>query len=636
VHIRFDGSPKAEQEYLWTKCKMVTGNIKRFKLNPIITASVINTKVIPIIRYPFGSIPLETGFLNEIGKFLARTVNKSPGTWSALQYDNIFAPTSKAGLGLIKPIDDYHCSLLDKLIHHGINAQNELTSKSTLTMLRLVRNRNTSKFLLERYKTRYPLTKVSVITAAAGAIEKIEEATNCTIQILSHNYPDFLPHEEIVTYLSKSRYAKRTLPKEKIYSLIDLVDYDPSTKKYTLKPRGSKSHPVNKSLKKAFCDPVTTRKIKTELYPYLDLLRENRDGFKFALHPPSDTQLNEQGAVIVYTDGSYSEGKAGSGIYFSDKNPKNQKIRTPGTQTNNAAEIYAAITAILLIPENTPVELRTDSALLVNVLTKRNRSHRRSNLASMIAHLLNIVKKKPAQVTVTKVKAHSGEHGNEMADKLAKIGRKKAENPTKIPGNFIKFRDTLLEGNIRKSLQNSLNDSYYNSTKVRRKRYTLKSTIPDLADKALENCNLHPSLKFRLLKLRYKMISCGDHWARTRYLDEVDRYCPACGNLHDRRHVLIHCKDNARHREALRKKLRLAMAKIDSYAAGSVQNPVIFHSILRAQPHKSIFEHITSDSKKLRLATAMLKVVAANVYDLLDAANTLIHRNKTPPENRAT
>ena len=58
----------------------------------------------------------------------------------------------------------------------------------------------------------------------------------------------------------------------------------------------------------------------------------------------------------VYTDGAcskngYKNAKAGYGIYFGEKDPRNVSKKIVGKQTNNVAELTAVIEAYYIIKE---------------------------------------------------------------------------------------------------------------------------------------------------------------------------------------------------------------------------------------------------------------------------------------------
>ncbi|KAI0746646.1 hypothetical protein C8Q80DRAFT_1176466 [Daedaleopsis nitida] len=145
--------------------------------------------------------------------------------------------------------------------------------------------------------------------------------------------------------------------------------------------------------------------------------------------------------VVVYTDGSCrGNGKVGStagvGVWWGKDDPRNVSERCPGDQTNNRAELLAIIRVLETAPVDRPLEIRSDSEYSIKSMNVwlsdwKRRSWRRGdgkevkNLPLVqYADLLLQWRRGAIQQTVTfkKVLAHSGEEGNEAADKLANQG----------------------------------------------------------------------------------------------------------------------------------------------------------------------------------------------------------------------
>ena len=141
--------------------------------------------------------------------------------------------------------------------------------------------------------------------------------------------------------------------------------------------------------------------------------------------------------IDVWTDGACeSNGKSraagGIGVYFGPNDPRNISEPLLGRQTNNRAEIHAAIRAIQAAKNfgYTSVTIHTDSQFLINSITKwvPGWIRRDWNLASGgpvvnkndFLELLEV--KKGIDVRWVKVAGHSGDIGNEEADRLAREG----------------------------------------------------------------------------------------------------------------------------------------------------------------------------------------------------------------------
>ncbi|XP_066595872.1 ribonuclease H1 isoform X2 [Prorops nasuta] len=103
-----------------------------------------------------------------------------------------------------------------------------------------------------------------------------------------------------------------------------------------------------------------------------------------------------------------------------------------GRQTNNMAEIRAVTVAAekALAAGVTKLKINTDSQFLINCITKWIKGWKRNNWKTSsgkdVINKLELLELeealKPLQVSWNYVKAHKGIHGNEMADKLARLG----------------------------------------------------------------------------------------------------------------------------------------------------------------------------------------------------------------------
>uniref|UniRef100_A0A1A9WGL9 Ribonuclease H n=1 Tax=Glossina brevipalpis TaxID=37001 RepID=A0A1A9WGL9_9MUSC len=152
-----------------------------------------------------------------------------------------------------------------------------------------------------------------------------------------------------------------------------------------------------------------------------------------------DFQINEDGYILVYTDGScFNNGGenacAGYGVYFGDDHPLNAAEPVTGRVTNNVGEIQAAIYAVRTAKSLGIDKLciSTDSQFLINAVvhwikgwkTKNWRLHNGDRVKNEVDFkvLDNLLEDKTIDVNWNHVKAHRGIKGNEMADKLAKTG----------------------------------------------------------------------------------------------------------------------------------------------------------------------------------------------------------------------
>lgn len=152
-----------------------------------------------------------------------------------------------------------------------------------------------------------------------------------------------------------------------------------------------------------------------------------------AKDPKMKNNLDKDQSTVVYTDGACQtvcgERLAGVGVWFGPNDERNISSLLPGElQTNQRAELYAAIAAMTEHSYSKSAEQHlivvTDSKYLVEGMLdwtyrweSRNEWPRIKN-ADLWQRLVTL-RNKLGQVSFVHVKGHSGNVGNEAADKLA-------------------------------------------------------------------------------------------------------------------------------------------------------------------------------------------------------------------------
>lgn len=150
---------------------------------------------------------------------------------------------------------------------------------------------------------------------------------------------------------------------------------------------------------------------------------------------PAVDEGDPEDMLHVYTDGACSNNgttgvaRAAIGVYWGPNNPMNISERLPGRQTNNRAEIHAAVRACEQVHSLgcRNVTIYTDSAFLINSITKWmdgwiKRGWKLSDGQAVknkedFQELLRAAE--GLRIKWVHVRGHSGIEGNVQADRLA-------------------------------------------------------------------------------------------------------------------------------------------------------------------------------------------------------------------------
>jgi ribonuclease HI len=154
--------------------------------------------------------------------------------------------------------------------------------------------------------------------------------------------------------------------------------------------------------------------------------------------PFSDEESSEEGIIKVYTDGACSNNgtpyaKAGIGVFFSSRDPRNFGGRIRGKQTNNVAEVKAVIKAYQILKKEINrgerVIIYSDSMYTIRAVGEYGRKQEKKNWSSdipnreLLKKVFEIFQGKD-NVEFRHVLAHTGKTdpdslGNEGADRMA-------------------------------------------------------------------------------------------------------------------------------------------------------------------------------------------------------------------------
>jgi ribonuclease HI len=151
---------------------------------------------------------------------------------------------------------------------------------------------------------------------------------------------------------------------------------------------------------------------------------------------------NYQQTYCFYTDGSFGKAKDQTlrmgAAWLQEKGPNPGRSFQAGVDNWPSAlraELVAIILTLLVIPQKSQIEIRTDNSTCINTLQtlqnpqikdtgKRNRKRKNWQLWM---RCIDLIQKKQITVQMTKVKAHSKDTSNNKVDLLAKEAKEEPE-----------------------------------------------------------------------------------------------------------------------------------------------------------------------------------------------------------------
>lgn len=215
----------------------------------------------------------------------------------------------------------------------------------------------------------------------------------------------------------------------------------------------------------------------------------------------------------VYCDGScLNNGKpnarAGYGIYFGEKDPRNKAGKLPGSlQTNNRGELMAILESLKICPTG-DLEVITDSNLAVKTFTEWINTWKKTNWwkskdwthkdakknCDLILEIDNLIQSRQGKVKFTHVYGHRDNKGNIEADRLANEGAllepvkepvkelvkeavKELSEKEKIKIINERIQNEICKEAIDKLTDTNLIEDYKNSSSVKTKVETIKTLL---------------------------------------------------------------------------------------------------------------------------------------------------------------
>jgi ribonuclease HI len=159
--------------------------------------------------------------------------------------------------------------------------------------------------------------------------------------------------------------------------------------------------------------------------------RKKRNRKRSKSGAPADSncwkEADVEGKICVFTDGAAAgnPGPAGIGVLLRYGKHEKKISKYIGTATNNIAELKAILAGLTAVKDpSKPVRLFTDSQYAFGLLVKNWKAHKNREIVDAIRKAMTRFK----DLKIIKVKGHSGNEGNEMADRLATSAIKKARS----------------------------------------------------------------------------------------------------------------------------------------------------------------------------------------------------------------
>ncbi|KAF5318885.1 hypothetical protein D9758_019007 [Tetrapyrgos nigripes] len=288
------------------------------------------------------------------------------------------------------------------------------------------------------------------------------------------------------------------------------------------------------------------------------------------------SQGNGESEKIVATDGSCTnngqeDAIVGAGVFYGHGDATNQSIRLPEQvgdtkiiQSNQTAELVAAMEATEPIAKTIQITLETDSKYVISHLTKSLRKMEDTgyinvNNAEIIRAMIARYRLREAPIHVKWVKGHNGHEGNEEADAL--VGRattKVTEDqlvldvPPKLRITGAKLKmltQKLAYMAIRQRKSAAMPDRPRTRnviTQVKEQAQTLFDISPtdSVIWTSIRSKDLERKTRYFLWMIANNAYMTGTQWQRTGYTEEAKEraVCQHDRKIEDIAHILSGCE----------------------------------------------------------------------------------------------
>lgn len=220
------------------------------------------------------------------------------------------------------------------------------------------------------------------------------------VEVLLH-LPSLSDHAAVLATLALP------LPQSQLACEVTHLPVLPQSRTYPAQVPGKSKSPLDELVVATIHDVQTQDEAYEELFGYVTLDT-----------PP----------VTVYTDGScHNNGtpaaKATAAIYWGAKSTKNWSDRVPGAQTNNRAELYAILQALLHAAPNVSLILYSDSEYALRSVAYWAMAHDTIGWecinGDIIQDICKLIKLRSASLKLRWVKAHAQNEYNIQVDLMA-------------------------------------------------------------------------------------------------------------------------------------------------------------------------------------------------------------------------
>ncbi|KAI0731180.1 ribonuclease H-like protein [Earliella scabrosa] len=339
-----------------------------------------------------------------------------------------------------------------------------------------------------------------------------------------------------------------------------------------------------------------------------------------------------------------ADARAGAGIWFGPNDPRNRAVKVPGgSQTNQAAEIYAVIVAAAVVPPFAPLHLVTDSTHVMDGLTTNvegweDEGWTNIKNGQLFAEATARLRARSAQTTLRWVKGHSGNIGNEGADELARLGTEGVAHDQELPPAPWEY---IRRGIKLSTMTQKLAYKRIKATEKREpRRATTLTTDRVLATLAsdlklcLEREALWKGIRSKLIarrirdflwKAMHDALRVGKFWENIPGY-EARATCGVCGTLESLEHILTEC-------EAPGQKEVWEMVTDALTSKGAPQIPLTYGMILGA-PAITMAKLREKENKPLDRLCKILIPEAAHFIWKLRCERVI--RDDNDPEKRLT